>query len=113
MGCSRERQPQNSVFDLKRTDMPHNQANVNIGQGELDFGFLGRERCLAAFQDVLFAGTSGLNHLVNGPLTPSNQLVRKAKGEVIDNLRFLERNEPLIVTMRGRKLSSFILRDWG
>ena len=69
--------------------------------GELDLGFLGGERGLAAFQEILFTGTGGLNHLVHSAVAPGEMLVRKAEGQVIDHLGFVEGMEGLIIATRG------------
>ena len=71
--------------------------------GELDLGFLGGERSLAALQDVLFAGAGRLDHLVNGAVAFGEELVREAEGDVIDNLGFLEGEESLVIAARWKQ----------
>jgi len=53
------------------------------------------------FQDVLFAGLSGLNHLIDRAITSGEILVGKAKGDVVDDFGFLEGQQCLIVASRG------------
>src|SRR5436190_5798795 len=48
--------------------------------GELDFGFFGGGAGLAAFEDVLFAGASGLDHLIDGTVAFGQKFVREAEG---------------------------------
>ena len=69
--------------------------------GELDLGFLGGERGFAAFQKILFAGARGLDHLVHGAVAPWEMLARKAEGDVIDHLGFVEGVERLVIAARG------------
>src|SRR5207249_3037081 len=65
--------------------------------GKLDLGFPGGERRLAALEDVLFAGAGGLDHLVDSAVALGEEFVRKAEGEVVDNLGFFEGEESLVV----------------
>ena len=65
---------------------------------QFDFCFLRRRCGFAAFQDVLFARPSGLNHLIDGAITSAEILVGKAKGDVVDDFGLLEGKQGLVVT---------------
>src|SRR5438477_9887522 len=65
--------------------------------GELYLGFLRRERGFTALQNVLFARTGSLDHLVDGAVTLRKKSVGKAEGDVINHLRLLEGEKCLII----------------
>jgi len=67
---------------------------------ELDFGFLGSTGCLTAFENVLFAGTRGLDHLVVGAVTPLQKALAEPHRAVIHNPGFLEGEEFFVTAMR-------------
>jgi hypothetical protein len=69
--------------------------------GELEFGFLGCAAGLAAFQDVLFAGTGGLHHLVVGAGTLVYETVAEMEGGLVNHQCFVV-GEELLVAAVGR-----------
>ena len=71
--------------------------------GELDLGFLRRHSGFAPFQDVLFPGAGGLDHLIDSSIASGEILVGKAKGDVVDNFRFLEGKQRLIISARRQQ----------
>src|SRR4029077_13642152 len=65
--------------------------------------FLGGQRCLAAFKDVLFPGACGLDHLIHSAVALGEELVREAEGNIIDDLGFLEGEERLVIAARRKQ----------
>lgn len=53
--------------------------------GELEFHLGGGDGCFAAFEDVLFAGASGLDHLIDGAIASFEVTLGEAEGEVVDH----------------------------
>ena len=45
--------------------------------------------------------SSRLNHLIDGAIAPGEILVGKAKSDVVDDFRFLEGQQCLVVAARG------------
>src|SRR6185437_4687715 len=64
--------------------------------GELDFGFLGSPAGLAAFQNVLFAGTRSLNHLIVSPGFFANKPAAIINSGLKYNQRFVVGQERLV-----------------
>ena len=57
---------------------------------ELDLHFGGGQAILAALNDILFAATSGLDHLVNGPIAVRRKKpFTKSDSELVESVRFL------------------------
>lgn len=73
--------------------------------GELDLGFLGSDGRLAALDDVLFAGASGLNHLIEGAISALEKALAKMDGEVVNDLRLLVGEQLAVVTVWGEEAS--------
>ena len=65
-----------------------------------DFRFLGCRPSFALFQDVLLSRPSGLNHLVDRAIAFGEIIVGKAKGDGVDDSRFLEGQQRMIVAAR-------------
>ena len=94
-----------------RFEHPHAKVVAIVGEqlfeagtanvGELDLSFLGGKGGFAAFQDVLFAGARGLDHLVHGAVALAEILVRETEGEVVDDFGFLVGEEGLVITAGG------------
>lgn len=76
--------------------------------GEFDFGFFGSGGGLAAFEDVLFAGPGGLDHLVDSAIAFVEETLAKADGAVIDNSSFLESKQLLIAAVGWYETLVFI-----
>ena len=53
--------------------------------------------------DVLFSGTGGLHHLVDGAVTAIEEALAEAEGEVVDDFRLLVRKQLLIVATCGEE----------
>lgn len=70
---------------------------------ELDLGFLGSARGLAAFDDVLLARAGGLDHLVVGAVALGEEAVAEMDRGVIDNLGFLVGEEVFVAAVRGNE----------
>ena len=68
--------------------------------GEFDFGFLGSTGCLTAFEDVLFAGARGLDHLVVCAVTLLQKALAEPHCAVIHNPGFLEGEKVFVTAMR-------------
>jgi hypothetical protein len=68
---------------------------------ELNLGFLRSERGFAAFEDVLFPGARGLDHLVHRAVAFAEILVREPKGEVVNDFGFLVGEQRLIIPRGG------------
>jgi hypothetical protein len=68
--------------------------------GELDLGFLGCAAGAAAFEDVLFAGAGGLDHLVGGAAALVHEMGAKAGGGIEDDAGFAEGEQVLVAAMR-------------
>ncbi len=66
----------------------------------MSFGFLGRSRGLAAFEDVLFSGTSGLDHLINRAVAFAKKTFAKSHRTVVNDAGFLESKKVLVAAMR-------------
>jgi hypothetical protein len=75
--------------------------------GELDLHFLGGLRDLASFQNVLFSGSRGLDHLIDGAVAAGEILVREAEGDVIDDLGFLVGEKGAVVAERRQDALGF------
>lgn len=73
--------------------------------GELDFGFGGGDGGFAAFEDVLFAGTGSLDHLVDGSVGFGEVLLCEVVGEVVDDFRFAVREKFPVVAVRVKEFS--------
>ena len=72
---------------------------------QLDLHFPRSDRGLAAFEDVLFPRSRGLDHLVDRAVALGEMFVRKAKREIVDDLGFLEGEEgPVIAPLRQQRL---------
>ena len=67
--------------------------------GQLDLGLAGGSARLAAFQDILFSGTSGLDHLVVGSGTAVDELIAKEDRRIVNDAGFLERQQVLIAAV--------------
>ncbi len=81
--------------------------------GQLYLGFLGRERGFTALQNVLFARTGSLDHLVDGPVTLRKKFVSKTERDVISHLGFLEGEKGLIIPARRQQSIRIIQRLLG
>lgn len=68
--------------------------------GELDLGFGGGDGGFAAFYDVLFAGTGGLDHLVDGAVGFGEVLLCEVIGEVVDDFGFAVGEKFPVVAVR-------------
>ena len=67
---------------------------------ELDFRFLGGAAGFAAFEDVLFAGTGGLHHLVVGAGSPVYKAVAEIDRGVKDDEGLVVGEQFLVAAMR-------------
>ena len=67
---------------------------------ELDFRFLGSAAGFAAFEDVLFAGTGGLHHLVVGAGSPVDKAVAEVYRGVKDDEGLVVGEQLLVAAMR-------------
>ena len=72
--------------------------------GQLDLHFLGSAGGHAALDDVLFAGTRRLNHLIHRAVALVEQVGTKLHGGVIDNLGLLESQKVLVSAMGRNEL---------
>jgi hypothetical protein len=68
--------------------------------GQLEFGFLGGAAGLAAFKDILFAGTGRLYHLVTGARSLVNKAVAETHRAVEDDAGLLKGEKIFVTTMR-------------
>jgi hypothetical protein len=68
--------------------------------GELDLGLFGSAPGFAAFENILFARTSGLDHLVDGTVAFPEEFVSEPEGEVVDDFGLLEGEEGARVSAR-------------
>jgi hypothetical protein len=66
--------------------------------GELQLGFLGGASGFTSLEEVLFAGTGGLDHLVDSSVPFAEVFVCEVEGEVIDYLGFLKGKQGLVVS---------------
>lgn len=78
---------------------------------ELQLGFGGSDGGFAAFGDVLFSGSGGLHHLVDGAVPPAEEAVGEAEGEVVDDLSLLVGDEVIVVAGFGEEAGmGFVVR---
>lgn len=86
------RLPDEEVADAEKVEVVIEQLfEAGAGNiGEFDFRFLGGEGGFAAFEDVFLSRAGRLNHLVNGAVAARQVFMREAKGDVVDDFRFLE-----------------------
>src|SRR6266498_3517801 len=66
---------------------------------EFNLGFLGSCRSLAAFENILFPRTRGLDHLLASAIKFAEEPVAEMKRSVIDNERLLIREQVLVTTV--------------
>ena len=58
----------------------------------------------AAFEDVFLAGAGGLDHLINGAVALGEEFVSETKGQIIDDLGFVEGVESLVIPAWGEQV---------
>ena len=67
--------------------------------GEFEFGFFGTDGRFGAFDDVLLAGSGGLDHLVVGAVEFLQERAAEAEGEVVDDFGFFVGEESFVVAV--------------
>ena len=68
--------------------------------GELDFGFGGGDGGFATFENVLFAGSGGLDHLVDSAIGFGEVLLCEVIGEVVEDFGFAVGEKFPVVAVR-------------
>lgn len=68
--------------------------------GQLNLGFLGGEGGFAAFENVLFSGARGLDHLIDRAVAFGQKLVGEAEGDVVNDFGFLKGEQGSVIAAR-------------